>query len=185
MVSVTNLKNGMAVKIDGILFYIVSFQHVKPGKGGAFVRTKMKNVTTGAVLEKTFRSGENLDGVHLDSKNMEYLYSEGDQLVFMDLETYEQTHLSASMCEDVIDLMKENLEVKVLFYGETPLSIELPQKVDLAVVDTPPNHKGNTSSGGTKPAKMETGATINVPFFIEIGDVLKINTETREYIQRA
>lgn len=185
MVSVTNLKNGMAITLDGVLFYIVSFQHVKPGKGGAFVRTKLKNVTTGAVLEKTFRAGENLDSVHLDSKPMEYLYSEGDQLVFMDLETYEQTYLAADMCEEVLDLMKENLEVKVLFHGETALSVELPQKVDLKVVDTPPNHKGNTSSGGTKPAKMETGATINVPFFIEVGDVLKINTETREYIQRA
>ncbi|MFC2140259.1 elongation factor P [Candidatus Auribacterota bacterium] len=184
MVSVTNLKNGMAVKIDGSLFNVVYFQHVKPGKGGAFVRTKLKNIKTGSILEKTFRGGESIEDIFLESKPMEYLYKELEQLVFMDLQSYDQIYIPITLCEEVIDLLKENLEIKVMFYEGTPIRVELPLKVELKVVDTPPNFKGNTASGGTKPAKLETGATIQVPFFIENEDLLSINTEKKEYIQR-
>lgn len=185
MVSVTNLKNGIAVKLDNNLFYVVYFQHVKPGKGGAFVRTKLKNVRTGAVLEKTFRAGEELEEIYLESKPMEYLYQESEHLVFMDLQTYDQIHVALNLCEEAIEFLKENTEVKVMLYQGTPLRIELPLKVELRVIETPPNFKGNTASGGTKPAKLESGATIQVPFFIEAGDVIKVNTEKKEYIQRA
>ena len=185
VVSVSNLKNGMAIKLNNELFTIIYFQHVKPGKGGAFVRTKIKNVLTGAVLEKTYRSEESLEDVYLESKDMEYLYQEGDHLIFMDPTSYDQITIDYSLCEEAMPFIKENDQVRMMFYQGKAIRADVPLKVKLKVTETPPNFKGNTASGGTKPATLETGLIVQVPFFIENGDILEINTEKREYIQRA
>ncbi len=174
----------MVIEIDGTLMKIVDFMHVKPGKGGAFVRSKLKNVVTGKVVDKTWNAGEKVDVVRLDEVQMQYLYSTGDEYYFMHGETYEQVSLPASMLEDVIPFMKESDSVSVLMHGKEPVSVEPPNFVDLEVKETTPGIKGDTVSGGTKPATLETGAVIQVPLFINVGDTLRVDTRTKAYVSR-
>jgi len=184
MISTNKFKNGMAIKLEGNLFFIVEFQHVKPGKGGAFVRTKLKNVKTGAVIDRTFRAGEKFDQAILDKRKMQFLYTDGDSYNFMDTETYNQIALSKEQLGDVMKYVKENDNIDVLMYEDQPLNVEPEIFVELEVTETDPGLKGDTSSGGTKPATTETGAVVQVPLFIQIGDVIKIDTRTNAYITR-
>ncbi len=184
MYDTSDFRNGLKIEIDGTPFEIIEFLHVKPGKGGAFVRTKLKNLQTGAVLNKTFRSGEKVGKPDLVDRHMQYLYAQGDELVFMDLETYEQFTIPFDKIEEKAKFLKENMEVDVLYYKNQPISIDLPTFVELEVVETEPGFKGDTATGGTKPAVLETGAKINVPLFINVGDKLKIDTRTGQYVER-
>ena len=184
MITTNDLKNGYVLDIDGELVSVVSFQHVKPGKGGAFVRTKLKNMTSGAVVERTFRAGEKVERVTTESRTMQFLYRDGDDLYLMDNTTYEQIPVPASLVEND-DLLAPNTDVQVLFVRDAPIRVELPTLVELAVVRTDPGVKGDTVSNVTKPAEVETGATIDVPLFVNEGDRLKIDTRTREYNARA
>ncbi len=185
MASTADFRNGMVIELDGVLMQIAEFQHVKPGKGGAFVRTKLRKVMTGAVLDKTFRAGEKVDEVRLENRTMQYLYPDGDLFYFMDNETFEQFPVSKDVIGDQVLYLKENIEVNGLFREDSLLIVELPFFVNLKVVDTDPGIKGDTVSGGSKPAKLESGAMVNVPLFIEVGDVLKVDRRTNEYLERA
>ena len=186
MISTNEFKTGMTIEIDNNIWSIVEFLHVKPGKGSAFVRTKLKNVETGAVQEKTFRAGEKFPRAILDRREMQYLYAAGEnEYVFMDNESYDQISLTKEQIGDGIKYLKENMVLNMLKHGEKIIGIDLPNVVVLEVVDTPPGEKGNTASGGTKPATLETGATVQVPFFINNGDMLKVDTRTNEYLERA
>jgi elongation factor P len=182
-ISSNDLKNGWVLDIDGELVSVVSFQHVKPGKGGAFVRTKLKGLAKGTVVDKTFRAGEKLERVTTETKNMQMLYEDGDGLVFMDGETYEQVTVPKTSIESV-DLIAPNSEVQVLFVREAPFRAEPPTSVELQVTQTDPGVKGDTVSNVTKPATLETGATVNVPLFVNEGDRIKVDTRTREYVSR-
>jgi elongation factor P len=183
LISTNELKNGYVIEVDGDLVTVVSFQHVKPGKGGAFVRTKLKNLASGAVVEKTFRAGEKFPRVTTSQKEMQYLYQDGDMLVLMDKESYEQVTVAAASVDNR-DLMLESSDVQVLFVRDAPFRVELPTFVELTVTRTDPGVKGDTVSNVTKPAELETGATINVPLFVNEGDRLRIDTRTREYASR-
>jgi elongation factor P len=183
VISTNELKNGYVIEVDGVLNTVVEFQHVKPGKGGAFVRTKLKNLANGAVVEKTFRAGEKLTRVTTQTKNMQFLYVDGTNLVLMDNETYEQINFAADDIENR-DLLAPNAEVQVLIIRDQPFRVELPIAVELAVVRTDPGAKGDTVSNVTKPAELETGATVNVPLFVNEGDRLRIDTRTRQYVSR-
>ena len=185
MISVNEFKNGLTIEVDGELWRVVEFQHVKPGKGSAFVRSKLKNLRTGAVQEKTFRAGEKVNQAQIDRKKMQYLYADGDNYVFMDTTTYEQLELPGSQIEEELKYMKENMVVSIIMFGTETLGVELPNTVDLEVKETEPGIKGDTSSGGSKPATMETGLVVQVPFFVSEGDVLTINTSDGTYISRA
>ena len=185
MISVNEFKNGLSIEVDGELWRVVEFQHVKPGKGSAFVRSKLKNLRTGAVQEKTFRAGEKVNQAQIDRKKMQYLYADGDNYVFMDTNTYEQLELPGSQIEEELKYMKENMVVSIIMFGTETLGVELPNTVDLEVKETEPGIKGDTSSGGSKPATMETGLVVQVPFFVSEGDVLTINTSDGTYISRA
>jgi elongation factor P len=183
-ISSNDLKNGWVLDIDGDLVSVVSFQHVKPGKGGAFVRTKLKNMAKGTVVDKTFRAGEKLERVTTETKSMQMLYEDGDSLVFMDSETYEQVNVPRASI-DAVDLIAPNSEVQVLFVRDAPFRAEPPASVELQVTQTDPGVKGDTVSNVTKPATLETGATVNVPLFVSEGDRIKVDTRTREYVSRA
>jgi elongation factor P len=183
-ISSNELKNGWVLDVDGELVSVVSFQHVKPGKGGAFVRTKLKSLAKGTVVDKTFRAGEKLERVTTETKNMQMLYEDGDALVFMDGETYEQVNVPKSSIE-AVDLIAPNSEVQVLFVRDAPFRAEPPASVELAVTQTDPGVKGDTVSNVTKPATLETGATVNVPLFVNEGDRIKVDTRSREYVSRA
>ena len=185
MISVNEFKNGLTIEVDGELWRVVEFQHVKPGKGSAFVRSKLKNLRTGAVQEKTFRAGEKVNQAQIDRKKMQYLYADGDNYVFMDTNTYEQLELPGSQIEEELKYMKENMVVSIIMFGTETLGVELPNTVDLEVKETEPGIKGDTSSGGSKPATMETGSAAQVPIFVREGDVLTINTSDGTYISRA
>lgn len=175
----------MHISLDGDVYTIIEFQHVKPGKGGAFVRTRMRKVKTGSILERTFRSGEKVEPVFVDKVKKQYLYRQGDELVLMDLDTFEQDPVSASSIGDQAKYLKEDTELIVLEANGEVLGYELPSFVELSVVETEPGYKGDTVSGGaTKPAKLETGAVVNVPFHINEGDVVKIDTRTDTYLER-
>ena len=184
MISVNDLKTGLTLDIDNNLWSVVEFLHVKPGKGAAYVRTKLKNVETGQVVEKTFRAGEKVAKATLDRREMQYLYKEGSDLVMMDLESYEQLPVPADRVGDGIKYLKENMTVQILMHDSKIIGIDLPNFVELEVIDTPPAEKGNTAQGGSKPATLEGGAIVNVPFFISVGDVLRIDTRTNEYLDR-
>jgi len=184
MISVNEIKNGMTLSIDGNLFIVTWFQHVKPGKGGGFMKTKLKNLKTGAVLERTFRSVENVEQVMLEEKEMEYLYKDAEHLWFMDTTSYEQVPLSPEVIGDGVGYLKENTRVQVVFYEGKIVGVELPTFVELKVAQTEPGFKGDTVSGSYKPATMETGVVVQVPLFIKEGDLLKIDTRSGEYIQR-
>ena len=172
------------MELEGTPYYIVEFQHVKPGKGGAFVRTRLKNLKTGQVLERTFRSGEKFDEPDLEECEMQFLYSTGDSYTFMDTSSYEQFTYQKDQLGDAIDLLKENTTVEILLYEGSPISMILPTFMELEVVKTDPGVRGDTASGGTKPATVETGATVKVPLYLETGEVIKVDTRTREYIER-
>jgi elongation factor P len=174
----------MVIQVDGNLMKIVEFMHVKPGKGGAFVRSKLKNVVTGKVVDKTWNAGEKVETVRLDEVKMQYLYSTGDDYFFMHGETYEQISLPAGMLEDVIPFVKESESVSVLMHGSEPVSVEPPNFVDLEVTETAPGIKGDTVSGGSKPATLETGAVIQVPLFINTGDMVRVDTRSKAYVSR-
>lgn len=184
MTTTNDLRTGLVLEFDGALFFVVDFQHVKPGKGGAFVRIKLKNVITGRVIEKTFNAGEKVKDVRLDRAEMQFLYKNGDEYHFMNRETYDQIALSAQMLEDVSLLIKEADVVTVLMRDHEPVAVELPTFVDLKVAETAPGVKGDTVSGGGKPATLETGLVVQVPFFIGIGDVVRVDTRTRQYVSR-
>jgi len=185
MISVNYFKNGLTIQVDGELWRVVEFQHVKPGKGSAFVRSKLKNLRNGGVQEKTFRAGEKVEQAQIDRKKMQYLYADGDNYVFMDTETYEQLELPGARIQDELKYLKENMVVSIIMFGSETLGVELPNTVDLEVKETEPGIRGDTSSGGSKPATMETGLVVQVPFFVNEGDVLTINTADGTYISRA
>jgi elongation factor P len=184
VITTNDLKNGYVLDIDGDLVSVVSFQHVKPGKGGAFVRTKLKNLVSGAVVERTFRAGEKVERVTTETREMQFLYRDGDELHMMDNSTYEQMAVPAASVEND-DLLAPNTDVTVLFIRDSPIRIDLPTFVELTVTRTDPGVKGDTVSNVMKPAELETGATVDVPLFVNEGDRLKIDTRTREYSARA
>lgn len=185
MISVNDLKTGLTLEIDNGLWSVVEFLHVKPGKGSAFVRTKLKNVQSGQVVEKTFRAGEKVAKAMLDRREMQYLYKEGADFVMMDTESYEQLSVPESHIGDGIKYLKENMNVQILLYQGKIIGLDIPNHVILEVTETPPPEKGNTAQGGTKPATLETGAVVNVPFFISVGDKVRVDTRTNEYLDRA
>ena len=183
-ISTADFRNGMGLKIDGKYYTIVEFQHVKPGKGAAFVRTKLKNIVNGGVVEKTFRPTEKCEEARIDRVDMQYLYSDGDLYHFMDVNTYEQIALGQEQIGDTLKFVKENEMVKICSHKGTVFSIEPPLFVELKVTDTEPGFKGDTATGATKPAVVETGATVYVPLFVNQDDVIKIDTRTGEYLSR-
>ena len=185
VVSTNQFKTGMAIEIEGQPFTIVDFQHVKPGKGGAFVRTKVRNIATGAVLDKTFRAGEKFDRMHTQSRKMAYLYSTEDEVVLMDNESYEQVSVSPVMAEDALKWVVENMEVDLFYLNGVPFEVQAPNFVELLITKSDPGVQGNTAQGATKPATLESGATIQVPLFIEEGERVKVDTRTGEYLGRA
>jgi len=184
MISASEFKNGITMELDGNLFVISDFQHVKPGKGAAFVRTTLKNIVTGNVVERTFRPTEKMPRAHIDRKDMQYLYKDGDLCFFMDTESFEQMEINASDVGDSLNFVKENEMVKILSHNGNVFGIEAPMFVELAVVETEPGFKGDTATGATKPATVETGVSIKVPLFINVGDVVKIDTRTGDYLGR-
>ncbi|NLM52533.1 MAG: elongation factor P [Firmicutes bacterium] len=184
MISTSDFRTGLTIELDGEVYIIIDFQHVKPGKGSAFVRTKLKNAKTGATTERTFRAGEKVEQAMVDRREMQYLYNSGDEYYVMDNETYEQIALTKEQLGDNIKYLKENMNITVLMYHGKVFGVELPYFVELEVVDTEPGIKGDTASGGSKPATLETGLVVQVPFFINAGDVLRIDTRTGEYIER-
>jgi elongation factor P len=184
-VSTNQFRNGMHIELDGGVWRIVEFQHVKPGKGGAFVRTRVKNLDTGAVVDRTFRAGEKFARVHTEVKNMQYLYESGDEVVFMDQETYEQVSLSRESVADAIDFLEPSSSVQMLNVDGRPAGVQLPASVELSVAETEPGVRGDTVSNVTKPAKLETGATVQVPLFVNAGDRIKVDPRERRYISRA
>ena len=184
MISTAEFRNGSRLEIDGEPFYIVEFQHVKPGKGGAFVRTKLKSYTSNNVIDRTFRSGERFDEPELDEREMQFLYAAGDSYTFMDTKNYEQLTFEKKQLGENADLLKENMVAKILVYEHRPIAVELPIFIELKVVDAEPGVRGDTASGGTKPAVVETGAIIKVPLYMEIGETIKIDTRTRGYVGR-
>ncbi|MCQ6273736.1 elongation factor P [Bacillus sp. V3B] len=185
MISVNDFKTGLTIEVDGGLWRVMDFQHVKPGKGAAFVRSKLRNLRTGAVQEKTFRAGEKVAKAQIDNRKMQYLYANGDQHVFMDNESYDQIELSADAIEYELKFLKENMEIHIMLFQGESLGIELPNSVELEVTETEPGIKGDTASGGTKPATVETGLVVQVPFFVNQGDRLIVNTTDGSYVSRA
>src|SRR2546425_221617 len=185
VISTSEFRNGAKLELDGEPYTIIEFQHVKPGKGGAFVRTKLKSLRTGNVIERTYRSGEKLPTPDLDEREMTFLYVEGDRYTFMDTTTYEQLTFDRAHLGDSWDLLKENMTVTLLLHNGTPIGVELPVFVELRIVKTEPGVRGDTASGGSKPAILESGATIKVPLYIEEGVVVRVDTRTREYVERA
>ena len=185
MISTSDFRTGLTFELDGDVVQLLDFQHVKPGKGAAFVRCKLKSLKSGSIVERTFRPGEKFPKAHIERKEMQYLYKEGDQWVFMDTETYEQVSLPESLLEDGPKYLKENMVTGILFYQGQVIGMDLPKQVELQVVATEPGIKGDTASGGGKPATLETGIIVTVPFFINEGDVLIIDTRTGSYISRA
>ncbi len=184
MISAGDFRNGVTIEYEGNIFQIIEFQHVKPGKGAAFVRTKLKNIISGGVVEKTFRPTEKCPTARIDRKDMQYLYSDGDLYYFMDNESYEQIAIGQDAIGDALKFVKENEECKVCSHNGNVFAVEAPLFVELGITDTEPGFKGDTATGATKPAVVETGATVLVPLFVEQGDKIKIDTRTGEYLSR-
>ncbi len=185
IVNTNQFRNGMHIQLDGGVWRIVEFQHVKPGKGGAFVRTKVKSLESGSVVDRTFRAGEKFPRVHTEVKNVQYLYDAGDEVVFMDEATYEQTSLPRAMFEDALDFLQPSSTVQLLTVDGRAAGVQLPASVELQVVETEPGVRGDTVSNVTKPAKLETGAVVQVPLFVNVGDRIKVDPRERRYISRA
>ncbi|WP_042346014.1 elongation factor P [Bacillus massiliigorillae] len=184
MISVNDFKTGLTIEVDNAIWQVMDFQHVKPGKGAAFVRSKLRNLRTGAIQEKTFRAGEKVAKARIENRKMQYLYASGDQHVFMDNESYDQIELSETQIERELKFLKENMEVYIMMFGTETIGVELPNTVTLEVTETEPGIKGDTASGGTKPATVETGLIVQVPFFVNEGDKLIINTTDGSYVSR-
>jgi elongation factor P len=184
-VNTNQFRNGMHIELDGSPWRIVEFQHVKPGKGGAFVRTKLKSLDTGAVVDKTFRAGEKMPRVHTETKSVQYLYDSGDDVVFMDESTYDQIHLRRADVAGELEFLQPSSSVQLLAVDGRPAGIQLPASVELAVVGTEPGVRGDTVSNVTKPATLETGAVVQVPLFVNVGDRIKVDTRERRYMSRA
>jgi elongation factor P len=184
MYDTSDIRKGLKIMMDGSPFTVVEFQFVKPGKGAAFTRTKVKNLLTGAVLERNFRSGEKFEPANVETKTMQYLYKDADSFVFMDTSTYDQVQIPDTTIGDSADYMPENINVEVLFFHDRAVGVTLPNFIEQAIVETEPGFRGDTATGSTKPAKISTGATINVPLFIGLGDIVKIDTRTGEYLER-
>jgi len=184
VITTADFRNGARLELDGQPYYIVEFQHVKPGKGGAFVRTKLKGYKTGNVIDRTFRSGEKFDEPNLEECDMQFLYNTGGEYAFMDVSSFEQFTYSKSQLGENVDLLKENTVVKILLYHDEPIAVELPVFMELKVVETDPGIRGDTASGGTKIAIVETGAAVKVPLYLETEEVIKIDTRTRTYVER-
>jgi|SRR6478609_1662841 len=184
MISSNDFKTGLTIIVDNNLMQIIEFLHVKPGKGAAFVRSKLKNVETGQVIEKTFRAGEKMETAHLERREMQFLFNDGEEYTFMDTETFDQIPIRKAQIGDQIKYLKENMNAQILFHGEKIIGIDLPTHVELKIIDTPPSEKGNTAQGGTKPATLETGAVVNVPFFVENGTTIRVDTRNNSYLDR-
>lgn len=184
MADTSDFRNGMILSIDRQYWIIVEFQHVKPGKGGAFVRTRVKNLVTGQVRENTYRAGERVEEVRVEKRPFQYLYSSGEIYYMMDKSTYEQLPIEESMIEDAKGYLKENMDVDIFLDGETPLLVELPNFVELAVASAEPGVRGDTAQGGSKAATLETGVVVQVPLFVEAGDVIRVDTRTGRYVTR-
>ena len=184
IVGTNQFRNGMHIELDGGVWRIVEFQHVKPGKGGAFVRTRVKNLDTGAVVDRTFRAGEKFPRVHTEVKNMQYLYESGDEVVFMDQDTFEQTSLPHAMVEDALEFMQPSSSIQMLLVNGEPSGVQMPSSVELTVTATEPGVKGDTVSNVTKPATLETGAVVQVPLFVNPGDRIKVDPREKRYISR-
>ena len=185
MISVNDFKTGLTIEFDNGLWQVLDFQHVKPGKGAAFVRSKLRNLRNGNIQEKTFRGVEKVEKAHIENKKMQYLYASGDAHIFMDIHTYEQIDLQSDQIERELKFIKENMEVAVITHNAEVLGVELPNNVELKVTEADPGIKGDTASGGTKSATLETGITVQVPFFINNGEVLVISTSDGKYVSRA
>ena len=183
-VGTSQFRNGLKIELDGEPFVIVYFQHVKPGKGGAFVRTKVKNLKTGRVIDRRFRAGERVEVADVDDRKMQFLYRDGDQLVFMDSDSYDQIPFSSDQVGDAKKYLLENLVVDVLFWRGQPINIELPAFIEAAVTECEPGMKGDTASGATKPATLETGAVVQVPLFVKERERIRVDTRTGEYVER-
>ena len=180
----SDFKNGLKIEISGEPYTIINFQHVKPGKGGAFVRTKIKNLRNGKVIDKTFRAGEKVGEPDIEDRNMQYLYFDGDQLIFMDTETYDQFPFSVEQVGEARKYLTENLDVVVLFWNNKPINVELPPFIEAAISQCDPGMKGDTAQGGTKPATLETGAVLQVPLFLKEGERVRVDTRTGAYVER-
>lgn len=183
-VDTSQFKNGLRIEIDGEPYAITYFQHVKPGKGGAFVRTKIKGLRTGKIVDKTFRSGEKVELADVEDKTMQYLYRDGEQMVFMDNQSYEQVPIPAAQVGNACKYLLENMNVDILFWRGNPLQVELPLFVEAEITECEPGVKGDTASGATKPATLETGAVVQVPLFIKQGERIRVDTRTGEYVER-
>lgn len=184
MISSNDFRNGVTIVIDGNLWTIIEFLHVKPGKGSAFVRTRLKNVKTGATVERTFRAGEKLERAIVDNRDMQMLYNDAEGFHFMDSESYENVTIQRDLIGGPADFLKDGMKVAVQFYDGNPIGVDVPAHVELAITETDPGFKGDTATGTTKPAKLETGTTVQVPLFVNPGDVVRIDTRDRRYISR-
>ncbi|MDU0450574.1 elongation factor P [Staphylococcus chromogenes] len=185
MISVNDFKTGLTISVDNGIWKVIEFQHVKPGKGSAFVRSKLRNLRTGAIQEKTFRAGEKVEPAMIENRRMQYLYADGDNHVFMDNESFEQTELTTAYLEHELKFLKANMDVQIQTYEGETIGVELPKTVELQVTETEPGIKGDTATGATKLATVETGYTLNVPLFVNEGDTLVINTTDGSYVSRA
>lgn len=185
MISVNDLRKGLTIQLEGDLYVVVEFLHVKPGKGAAFVRTTLKNLRTGQTVERTFRAGERVERAHIETREMQYLYSSGDEYTFMDTETYDQVTLTKDQLGDAPYYLKENMNILIQFFEGRAIGVDLPTAVELEVVHTEPGFKGDTAQGATKPATLETGLVVQVPLFVEVGEKVKVDTRTGEYLSRA
>jgi len=184
MINVNDFRTGITIELEGTLFTVVEFQHVKPGKGSAFARTRLRNLKNGYVVEKTFRGGEKVNRAIIERRAMQFLYHSGDEYTFMDNENYEQITLQKDFIGDGVKWLKDGTQVSVLFHGTNAIGIDLPNFVELKVAETEPGYKGDTATGAVKQAVLETGATVNVPLFVEVGETLQIDTRTSEYLKR-
>ncbi|MBK3494026.1 elongation factor P [Viridibacillus sp. YIM B01967] len=184
MISVNDFRTGLTIGVDGGLYRVIDFQHVKPGKGAAFVRSKLRNLRSGGITEKTFRAGEKVEKAQIDNNKMQYLYASGDNHVFMNTETYDQIELAESQIKEELKYLLENMEVSIVSYEGEILGVDLPNTVVLEVTETEPGIKGDTASGGSKPATVQTGLVVQVPFFVNVGDKLVINTDEGSYVSR-
>jgi elongation factor P len=184
LISTTDFKNGITIFLEGAVYQLVEFQHVKPGKGGAFVRTKLKNLRSGGTIDRTFRAGEKMEQAILERRVLEFLYSSDDEYVFMDTETFEQISLRENDIGEQARFLKENLPITIVYHEDSIIGVELPHTVELKVTQTDPGLKGDTASGGSKPAVVETGATVTVPLFIQEGEIIRVDTRNGQYLER-
>jgi elongation factor P len=184
-ISTADFKTGLTIEYEGNVYQVLEFQHVKPGKGGAFVRSRLKNLITGASLDKTWRAGDKMDSAMVERRNVEFQYRDGSDFMFMDMTDFEQIQLDAKQVGDAAKFLKDNTTVQIMTWKDTVLNVELPQIMDFTITQTDPGLRGDTATGGSKPATLETGATVNVPLFVNEGEVIRVDTRTGQYVERA